>query len=205
MRQVGVLAAAGLYALDHHVERLAEDHEHARLLAEACGADPALTETNIVVVEVPDAPAVVAAAREQGVLVGAVGPTRVRMLTHLDVSRADVEQAAEVLAELVRRRTGCLGLWTLHQAAWAGRSDRSAGAVRRSRPPSAADHRRQLAHGLGQRAQVGAEQRLRAVAERVLGVGVHVDDDAVGADARSRRGRGARRGRGGRPRARGPR
>ena len=59
MRQVGVLAAAGLYALDHHVERLAEDHEHAKLLAEACGIDPALTETNIVVVDVPDAPAVV--------------------------------------------------------------------------------------------------------------------------------------------------
>ena len=101
MRQVGVLAAAGIYALDHHVERMAEDHEHARLLAEACGADPALTETNIVVVDVPDAPAVSPAAREQGVLVGAVGPTRVRMLTHLDVARADVEQAAKVLAELL--------------------------------------------------------------------------------------------------------
>ena len=101
MRQVGVLAAAGLYALDHHVERLAEDHEHARLLAEACGMDPALTETNIVVVDVPDAPAVVDAAREQGVLVGAVGPTKVRLLTHLDVDRAAVEQAAKVLAEIL--------------------------------------------------------------------------------------------------------
>ena len=104
MRQVGVLAAAGLYALDHHLERLAEDHEHARLLAEACGTDPALTETNIVVVDVPDAPAVVAAAREQGVLVGAVGPTKVRMLTHLDVDRAAVEQAAKVLAADPRDR-----------------------------------------------------------------------------------------------------
>ena len=103
MRQVGVLAAAGLYALDHHLERLAEDHEHARLLAEACGMDPALTETNIVVVDVPDAPAVVAAAREQGVLVGAVGPTKVRLLTHLDVDRAAVEQAAKVLAEILHR------------------------------------------------------------------------------------------------------
>ena len=101
MRQVGVLAAAGLYALDHHLERMAEDHEHARLLAEACGSDPALTETNIVVVDVPDAPAVVAAARDQGVLVGAVGPTKVRMLTHLDVDRAAVEQAAKVLAEIL--------------------------------------------------------------------------------------------------------
>jgi threonine aldolase len=101
MRQVGVLAAAGLYALDHHLERMAEDHEHARLLAEACGSDPALTETNIVVVDVPDAPAVVAAARDQGVLVGAVGPTKVRMLTHLDVNRADVEQAAKVLGKIL--------------------------------------------------------------------------------------------------------
>ncbi len=101
MRQVGVLAAAGLYALDHHLERLAEDHEHARLLAAACGQEPDLTETNIVVVDVPDAPAVVAAAKEHGVLVGAVGPTKVRMLTHLDVSRSDVETAAKVLGGLL--------------------------------------------------------------------------------------------------------
>jgi threonine aldolase len=101
MRQVGVLAAAGLYALDHHVDRLAEDHEHAKLLAEACGNDPSLTETNIVVVDVPDAPAVVTAAREQGVLVGAVGPTKLRMLTHLDVDRAAVERAAKVLAQIL--------------------------------------------------------------------------------------------------------
>jgi threonine aldolase len=101
MRQVGILAAAGLHALDHHVERLAEDHEHARLLAEACGADPSCTETNIVVVDVPDAAATVVAAREEGVLVGAVGPTKVRMLTHLDVAREDVERAAKVLAGIL--------------------------------------------------------------------------------------------------------
>jgi threonine aldolase len=102
MRQVGVLAAAGLYALDRHLDRMAEDHEHARLLAEACGLDPELTETNIVVVDVPDAPAVVAAAREENVLVGAVGPHRMRLLTHLDVSRSDVEQAAGVLAKILK-------------------------------------------------------------------------------------------------------
>lgn len=101
MRQVGILAAAGLHALDHHVERLAEDHEHARLLADACGNDPDLVETNIVVAEVPDAPAVVTAARERGLLIGAVGPTRVRLLTHLDVSRSEVEQAAKVLARIL--------------------------------------------------------------------------------------------------------
>ena len=101
MRQVGVLAAAGLHALDHHLDRMAEDHEHARLLAEACGVDPASVPTNIVVVDVPSAPDVVAAAADQGVLVGAVGPQRVRLLTHLDVSRADAEQAAKVLAGIL--------------------------------------------------------------------------------------------------------
>ncbi|MDQ6934688.1 MAG: beta-eliminating lyase-related protein [Actinomycetota bacterium] len=101
MRQVGVLAAAGLYALDHNLERLAEDHLHARLLAEACGMDPSSVASNIVVVDVPDAPAVVTAAREAGVLVGAVGPTKLRLLTHLDVGRVDTEHAAAVLAKLL--------------------------------------------------------------------------------------------------------
>ena len=101
MRQVGVLAAAGLHALDHHVGRMAEDHEHARLLAEACGVDPATVPTNVVVVDVPSAPDVVAAAAEQGVRIGAVGPRRVRLLTHLDISREDAEQAAKVLASIL--------------------------------------------------------------------------------------------------------
>jgi threonine aldolase len=100
MRQVGILAAAGLHALDHHVERLAEDHDHARLLAEACGGDPAEVETNIVVVERPDAASYVQRAGEAGVLVSAVGPRTVRMVTHLDVSRADAERAAGILAGL---------------------------------------------------------------------------------------------------------
>jgi threonine aldolase len=102
MRQVGVLAAAGLYALDHHLDRMAEDHEHARLIAEACGIDPASVPTNIVVVDVPSAPDVVAAAAEQGVRIGAVGPRRVRLLTHLDVSREEAGQAAKVLAGILR-------------------------------------------------------------------------------------------------------
>jgi threonine aldolase len=102
MRQVGILAAAGLHALDHHVERLADDHENARLLAEACGVDPATVDTNIVVVPHEDPPAFVAAAREADVLVSAVGPTAVRLVTHLDVSRDDAEQAAKVLGGLPR-------------------------------------------------------------------------------------------------------
>src|SRR6478672_4870804 len=100
MRQVGILAAAGLVALDHHVERLADDHAHARLLAEACGVDPAGVDSNIVVVPRPDAAGFVAAAREEGVLAAPVGPTAVRLVTHLDVSRDDAEKAAAVLARL---------------------------------------------------------------------------------------------------------
>jgi threonine aldolase len=100
MRQVGILAAAGLYALDHNVERLAADHAHARLLAEACGVDPAGVDTNIVVVPRTDAAAYVAAARDAGVLVATVGPTAVRLVTHLDVTRDDAEKAAAVLARL---------------------------------------------------------------------------------------------------------
>ena len=100
MRQVGILAAAGLHALDHHLDRLAEDHAHARLLAEACGVDPASVDTNIVVLARPDAADFVVAAREAGVAVAAVGPGVVRLVTHLDISTADAERAAAVLARL---------------------------------------------------------------------------------------------------------
>ena len=101
MRQVGVLAAAGLYALNHNVQRLSEDHDHARTLAEACRVDPASVDSNIVVVPVPDPAPVVAAAREEGVLVSAVGATSLRMVTHLDVSAEDADRAAAVLSRLV--------------------------------------------------------------------------------------------------------
>jgi threonine aldolase len=100
MRQVGILAAAGLHALDHHVERLADDHDHARLLAEAVGVDPVSVDTNIVAFDRPDAVAFVAAARDAGVLAGAVGARTVRLVTHLDVSREDAEVAAKALAGL---------------------------------------------------------------------------------------------------------
>jgi threonine aldolase len=100
MRQVGILAAAGLHALDHHVERLAEDHANAKLLAEASGVDPAQVDTNIVVVRRADAAGFVAAAADAGVRVAAVRPDVVRLVTHLDISRADTEKAAEALARL---------------------------------------------------------------------------------------------------------
>jgi threonine aldolase len=102
MRQVGIMAAAGLHALDHHLERLADDHAHARLLAEAVGVDPAGVDTNIVVFEHPQAADFVASAAEHGVRVAAVGPRTVRLVTHLDVTKEDAERAAGVLARLVR-------------------------------------------------------------------------------------------------------
>ena len=101
MRQAGVLAAAGSYALDHHVERLAEDHRRASVLADALGVGP--VDTNLVPVPVQDSRAVVAAAREQGVLMSAMGPRTVRLVTHLDVDDAGVAQATEVLGRLLGR------------------------------------------------------------------------------------------------------
>ncbi len=108
MRQVGVLAAAGLHALDHHVERLADDHRRARLLADRVAAaapgvlDPAAVETNIVVLEVDDAASVVAEARAAGVLLSQLDRRRVRAVTHLDVDDDEVEQAASVLVSALR-------------------------------------------------------------------------------------------------------
>jgi threonine aldolase len=98
-----VLAAAGLHALDHHVERLAEDHEHARLLAKRLGADESAVETNMLVLDDVPAPLVAEGAKAQGVLVSQVSPRRIRLVTHLDVDRAGVERAADVLAELLDR------------------------------------------------------------------------------------------------------
>lgn len=107
MRQVGVLAAAGLHALDHHVERLADDHARARRLAGAAAAalpgcvDPERVETNIVVLTVPDAPALAAAAARRGVALSVLGPRTARAVTHLDVDDAALDHAAEVLTQLL--------------------------------------------------------------------------------------------------------
>lgn len=112
MRQNGIFSAAALYALDHHMARLHEDHANARALAERlCAAVPvqldlATVQTNIVVFHLPDsmpldAPTLSARAREQGVLVNAFGPRTIRAVTHLDVTRAQCEHAADVLAKLL--------------------------------------------------------------------------------------------------------
>lgn len=108
MRQAGVLAAAGLYALDHHRARLADDHAHARAFAEAVAGTPGLAvdlarvQTNIVMIDLAHerADSFVARARAAGVLLGAAGPARVRAVTHLDVDRDAVLRAAKVVAGL---------------------------------------------------------------------------------------------------------
>jgi threonine aldolase len=110
MRQVGVLAAAGRYAVAHHVDRLATDHARAARLAAALApfglVDPARVRTNIVPLDLTKAPvdaiALGAAAREQGVLVSVLGPRTARLVTHLDLDDAGIDRAAEVLATILR-------------------------------------------------------------------------------------------------------
>lgn len=107
MRQSGVLAAAGLYALEHHRERLAQDHARARAIAEACEGRPGVRvvapETNIVMLELEraDAAAVAAALRERGILTSVFSPTRLRAVTHLDVDDDGVARAARALAAVL--------------------------------------------------------------------------------------------------------
>ncbi|SOE02821.1 threonine aldolase family protein [Blastococcus haudaquaticus] len=101
MRQVGVLAAACTYALDHHLGRLSEDHEHAQLLAKRLGVDPSSVETNMVVLDDVEAPLVAEAAKAEGVLVSQVSARKIRLVTHLDVDRAAIDRAADVLERLL--------------------------------------------------------------------------------------------------------
>lgn len=111
MRQNGLYAAAALHALDHHRARLADDHVHARLFAEALATHPALrldlatVQTNIVVFHlqpgVPDAATLVARARAHGVLLNAFAARTVRAVTHLDVDAAQVQAAARTLLQLL--------------------------------------------------------------------------------------------------------
>jgi threonine aldolase len=104
MRQSGILAAAGLYAIEHHVERLAEDHAHARRLADGLSSIETLdvepVETNIVCVGIErtgvTAAGLTARLRESGVDVSSIAPGRLRLVTHLDVSAADIDRAVGV-------------------------------------------------------------------------------------------------------------
>jgi threonine aldolase len=113
MRQAGILAAAGLWALDHNIDRLAEDHVNARLLAERLAGlrgvelDLATVQSNIVIYHLaegmPDATTIVAQAHDVGVLVSAFAARTVRAVTHLDVSREQCRRAADLLAAVIER------------------------------------------------------------------------------------------------------
>ena len=107
MRQVGIFAAAGLHALDHHFDRLADDHANARLIATRLATsarvqlDLTTVQTNIVVFrlapDAPDSATVVSRARERGLVLFPFGPRTIRLVTHLDVTRADCDRAADIL------------------------------------------------------------------------------------------------------------
>jgi len=98
LRQSGVAAAAMLYALDHHVERLADDHARAQRLAEGIGIDPATVETNFV--PIPDEPGLREQLRERGVRVGGLRPGWLRAVTHLDVGDEEIDEAIGRISEV---------------------------------------------------------------------------------------------------------
>ncbi|MBO0735783.1 MAG: DegT/DnrJ/EryC1/StrS family aminotransferase [Alphaproteobacteria bacterium] len=114
MRQSGILAAAGLFALEHNLERLVEDHANARLLADRLAGlrgvslDLATVQSNIVIFQMtedgPDAATIVARAQEAGVLLSAFGVRTVRAVTHLDVTRDQCRRAADLLAAVIEHR-----------------------------------------------------------------------------------------------------
>ena len=109
-RQAGILAGAALHAVDHHLQRLADDHAAARALARAvseqapAAVDLATVETDIVVFDTGDrsAGSVVAAAAEHGVRISALGPRSLRAVTHLDVTHEDCVEAGELIGRLLR-------------------------------------------------------------------------------------------------------
>ncbi|MBI5673802.1 MAG: low-specificity L-threonine aldolase [Nitrospirae bacterium] len=113
MRQAGILAAAGIYALERHVARLKTDHEHAKKLARqlqhisAIQIAPQHVETNIVIFDIVDehrSPAeLVAALKEHGVLINAVGGQSYRAVTHLHISDKQIDEAADVFANILKR------------------------------------------------------------------------------------------------------
>jgi threonine aldolase len=110
MRQAGILAAAGLYALDHHLDRLKDDHKHAHRLAlglselKGVSIDPDQTETNIIIFDIINsgktASQVTEAMKKRGVLIHAVNTTQIRLVTHLDVAANDIEKVLEAFRKI---------------------------------------------------------------------------------------------------------
>jgi threonine aldolase len=117
MRQAGIIAAAGIVALTNMIDRLAEDHENARILAEGLAeipgvyADPSKVQTNMVYLRIDgDGNSFVAALRERGVLVNPPGePGTTRMVTHYGINREDIEEALSIIAQLAKERVGSTG------------------------------------------------------------------------------------------------
>jgi threonine aldolase len=106
MRQAGIVAAAGIYAFEHNVDRLREDHENARIIADILregGADARDPETNMVLVVVNDPAQTVAACADAGVKVSAISPTEIRIVTHLDVDEGQCRRAAGIVSAVLAR------------------------------------------------------------------------------------------------------
>ncbi len=113
MRQVGIIAAAGIYAMDHHLGRLKEDHQNAKRLAvglkelKGISIDPKYVETNIVIFDVADtgldASQVTKEMKKEGILIHAFGKTQIRLVTHLDVNSGDIEKALKAFAKILGR------------------------------------------------------------------------------------------------------
>ncbi len=112
MRQAGIVAAAGIYALDRHFERLAEDHQNARRLAvglkelKGVAIEPKFVETNIVIFDVANsgmtAAQVTEAMRKEGILIHPIGKTQIRLVTHLDITHEDIETALKAFRKLLK-------------------------------------------------------------------------------------------------------
>ncbi len=113
MRQVGIVAAAGIYALDHHIERLKYDHENARRLAHGLAhlrgvtINPEYVETNIIIFDVTQsgltAFGVAEAMKKEGILIHPIGERKIRLVTHLDVSQEDIEKALKAFEKIFGR------------------------------------------------------------------------------------------------------
>ncbi len=114
MRQVGIIAAAGIFALDHHLERLKEDHQNAKRLAvglkefKGVSIEPKYVETNIVIFDVANTgmtgSQVADAMKKEGVLIHALGRTQIRLVTHLDVSNEDIEKALKAFEKALGKK-----------------------------------------------------------------------------------------------------
>jgi threonine aldolase len=108
MRQAGILAAAGLYALEHHVDRLADDHAHARRFAEglaSLGLEVDAPQTNMILFRSPDVGRLWSALLERGVLVNPVDRRTFRAVTHLNITAEDIDDALGRIGEALGGRS----------------------------------------------------------------------------------------------------